>query len=38
LYAARPEYIHGLADSHAPIYEQVEEFNARTLAFLLGHA
>jgi pimeloyl-ACP methyl ester carboxylesterase len=24
--------------SHAPIYEQVEEFNARTLAFLADHA
>lgn len=24
--------------SHAPIYERVEEFNARTLEFLLGHA
>ena len=24
--------------SHAPIYERVEEFNARTLAFLLTHA
>ena len=24
--------------SHAPIYENVEEFNARTLAFLTRHA
>jgi pimeloyl-ACP methyl ester carboxylesterase len=24
--------------SHAPIYERVEEFNTRTLEFLLGHA
>jgi pimeloyl-ACP methyl ester carboxylesterase len=23
--------------SHAPIYEQVEEFNQKTLAFLLRH-
>jgi pimeloyl-ACP methyl ester carboxylesterase len=23
--------------AHAPIYENVEEFNARTLAFLQGH-
>ena len=23
--------------SHAPIYEQVEEFNSRTLAFLQAH-
>jgi pimeloyl-ACP methyl ester carboxylesterase len=42
LYAAKPEYIdselvvfEGCA--HAPIYENVEEFNQRTMGFLRAH-